>query len=94
MVLWVRLQCVIVVFPDHANLLLHVNCEGGNDSFCIQVQQRFRRACMYIYTFSPETLERAVAQWSSAYLETDQLRVRASSASLHCVLEQVTLILA
>ena len=49
---------------------------------------------MYIYTFSPETLERAVAQWLSAYLETDQLRVRASSGSLRCVLEQVTLILA
>ena len=75
MVLWVSLQCVIVVFPDHAHLLLHVNCEAGNDSFCIQVQQRFRCACMYIYTFSPETFERAVAQWSSAYLETDQFWV-------------------
>ena len=25
MVLWVSLQFVIVIFPDHANLLLHVN---------------------------------------------------------------------
>ena len=33
MVLWVSLQCVIVVFPDHANLLLHVNCEAGSESF-------------------------------------------------------------
>ena len=24
MVLWVSLQCVFVVFPDHAHLLLHV----------------------------------------------------------------------
>ena len=28
MVLLVSLQCVIVVFPDHAHLLLHVNCEA------------------------------------------------------------------
>ena len=41
-VLWVSLQCVIVVFPDHAHLLLHVNCEAENDSFCISVQQKFR----------------------------------------------------
>ena len=35
MVLWVSMQCVIVVFPDHAHLLLHVYCEAGNDRFCI-----------------------------------------------------------
>ena len=35
MVLWDSLQCVIVVFPDHAHLLLHVNFEAGSDSFCI-----------------------------------------------------------
>ena len=33
MVLWVSLQCVILVFPNHAHLLLHVNCEAGNDIF-------------------------------------------------------------
>ena len=33
MVLCVSLQVVIVVFPDHAHLLLHVSCEAGNDSF-------------------------------------------------------------
>ena len=35
MVLWFSLQCVIVVFPDHSHLLLHVKCEGGNHSFLI-----------------------------------------------------------
>ena len=33
MVLWVSLHRVIVVFLDHARLLLHVNCEAGSDSF-------------------------------------------------------------
>ena len=33
MVLWVSLQCVIVVFPDHAHLLLHVNCEAKATAF-------------------------------------------------------------
>ena len=33
-------------------------------------------------------LRNAVAQWYSAGLETERLRVRASSASLRCVLEQ------
>ena len=39
-------------------------------------------------------LEGTVAQWYGALLETEGLRVRASSASLHCVLEQDTFILA
>ena len=63
MVLLVSLQCVIMVFPDYAHLLLYVNCEGGRDSFPILVQQRLRRACMCIYTFSPETSGSAVAHW-------------------------------
>ena len=33
MVLWVSLQCVIVVFPDHAHLLFHVNCEAETTVF-------------------------------------------------------------
>ena len=36
----------------------------------------------------------AVAQWYSAGLETEGPRVRASSASLRCVLEQDTFIIA
>ena len=33
MMLWVSLQCVMVVFPDHDHLILHVNCEAGNIFF-------------------------------------------------------------
>ena len=36
----------------------------------------------------------AVAQWKSAWLETEGPRVRASPASLRCVIEQDTFILA
>ena len=35
-----------------------------------------------------------MAQWKSAWLETEGPQVRASPASLRCVLEQDTLILA
>ena len=30
------MQCVIVVFPDHAHLFLHVECEAEIGSFCIK----------------------------------------------------------
>ena len=58
MVLCVSLQCVIVVFPDHTHLLLHVNCEAEATVFAYKYSKG-----MCFYTFSPETSGSAVAQW-------------------------------
>ena len=49
---------------------------------------------LYDVMISCQLLGSAMAQWKSAWLETEGLLVRASPASLRCVLEQDTLILA
>ena len=64
MVLWVSLQFVIVLFRDHATLLLHVKCEAGKDNFAYKYNKGLDVPLLLcICTFSSETSVSAVVQW-------------------------------
>ena len=86
---WASLQCVIVVFPDHVHL--HVKCEAENSSFFSYKNSKGLSEPVHLHILD---LNFWVRSGSVVECMSRDRGVRASPASLLCVLERDTFILA